>query len=189
MSEPPALEEGGLPAFPTEWDSDEERGKGLLAWWMAAVAEKNGIAPDAIPPDFAEAVRAAVLEVEADSAMLAPLEKALQLAARGDFANAGRIILEHIKTGAYLMAAPRIIERMAPDAKIGKARREQQRTFARAKHEQTLAEREPEWERWKAEGDRIQGTRARKASKRYLAELVKESLSLPDPAETIRKHL
>lgn len=74
------------------------------------------------------------------------------------------------------------------DAALGRARREQLRSFAE-RSEDRGNEREPEWERWRAKAAEIQAGRTRKASKRKLAQLVKDALSLPDSPETIRKKL
>lgn len=99
----------------------------MLGWYVAAVAEKNGIPPDAVPPKFAEAVRTAVLKVEANSARLAAVENALHLAARGDFEKSGRVFREHMLDGARSLANARLVERLGteverirPDANLGK---------------------------------------------------------------------
>ncbi len=74
------------------------------------------------------------------------------------------------------------------DLSMGRAEREKRKAFARMNESQT-AERTPEWARWKNEADKIQAARKSPASKRQLAKLVKESLQIPDSAETIRKHI
>lgn len=187
---------GRLPPFPNEWDSDAERGAGLLDRYIAAEAESRGISREAITSEFAEWVRSKLLSAETDSACNAPVQIALHKAAKGDFETAGRFIREHIESGArsivkdnQLERQERAIQEMEPDANLGQARRKQQSTFARAHGEQLQAEREPEWERWRAKAAEILAGRKRKASKRELARLVKEALSLPDSIETIRKTL
>ena len=77
----------------------------------------------------------------------------------------------------------------ASDASLGAACRARQSGFAKGNQDMSEARR-PEWDRWKATAQEIQGGRTRKqASKRELARLVKSALNLPDSVETIRKHI
>jgi hypothetical protein len=171
----------------------------LLGWYVAAVAEKNGIPPDAIPPEFAEAVVAAVLEVEADTAHNTPVEKALHLAARGDFEKAGHIARGFMLDSAHEMAAVRLleqlsgeVERMKPDANLGRRRRQQFADFARTHADELSEERKKEWDRWRKEAARLLKLNPHlglPGKKSELARKVKASLHLPDSLRTIRHRL
>jgi len=91
-----------LPAFPPEFLDlpDEELGGRLLAWWIAYQAEERGIPIDAITEDVAERIRAASVDMNIDSAAHVSLEKALRLAAGGDFARAGKLLRQRMLDGA-----------------------------------------------------------------------------------------
>lgn len=76
----------------------------------------------------------------------------------------------------------------ASDAALGAHTRQRNQAFAMRSRELQDARR-LEHERWKASADAIQKKRQRTASKRELAKLVKQDLSLPDSIETIRRHI
>lgn len=74
------------------------------------------------------------------------------------------------------------------DAALGAHTRAQMKAFS----ERSLAAkklRHTEHKRWKACGLAIQAGRQKPASKRHLAELIKNELGLPDSTDTIRKRL
>jgi len=74
------------------------------------------------------------------------------------------------------------------DAALGSATRKKLRDLAFKSHEEQDA-RHDEHLRWQSAGDEIKKARSRPISKRQLAKLVQEKLSLPDSIETIRKYL
>jgi hypothetical protein len=74
------------------------------------------------------------------------------------------------------------------DASLGRSRRAQLEKFAQRnvdRHE----EREVEWDRWRKKAEEIKANRQGPVSKRQLAKLVEQALSLPDSFETIRAKL
>ncbi|WP_200278983.1 hypothetical protein [Rhabdochromatium marinum] len=77
---------------------------------------------------------------------------------------------------------------IASDLSLERAEHKKRKKFTHRNREKS-EERATEKERWRVEGEKIQATRTRKASKRELAGLVKENLGLPDSIETIRKRL
>jgi hypothetical protein len=74
------------------------------------------------------------------------------------------------------------------DAALGADIRKQRESFANIKREQQTA-REVEYVRWSNAATEIQQKMTREASKRELADKVKEYLQLPDSVETIRKRI
>jgi len=91
-----------LPMFPDirEIKDDCELGGLLLGYFIAAQADMLDIPIDQIPEEFAERVRQHVLTLESDTAANAAVEKALHKAASGDFETAGRLLREHMWSGA-----------------------------------------------------------------------------------------
>ncbi len=74
---------------------DAALGKRLLALRIAAEGAERGFAPDMIPRALVNVVRASIAQQEAQVVENIPLEKALQLAALGNFDKAGRIYRAH----------------------------------------------------------------------------------------------
>lgn len=72
------------------WE-DEAIGKQVLAARLAAEGAEREIPADQIPAELVERWVIQIAAQETDSAMNIPLEKALHLAARGEFARAGAI--------------------------------------------------------------------------------------------------
>jgi len=71
--------------------SDEILGKFLLGIWLIAEADRHGIDHLAIPDELANEWVSRVTALEAAEIANIPLEKALHLAAIGNFAKAGQI--------------------------------------------------------------------------------------------------
>ncbi|WP_409302878.1 hypothetical protein, partial [Pseudomonas sp. KCJK8993] len=74
------------------------------------------------------------------------------------------------------------------DEALGAFYRERNREFAKRNQERGNA-RADEHQRWREAAAEIQAGRQRPATTRQLAQLVKESLGLPDSIETIRKRI
>jgi hypothetical protein len=167
-----------LPAECVQW-TDYELGGVLIGLYVAAVAVKNRIPLDAMPLGFAEAVLAAVQELETDSAKLAAPLLALRKAALGDFETAGKLTKEYMLAGAQAIAYPRLVERlsltvrqMQPDADRGR------KTISAASEggDEKAKLYEPEKRRVLARAREIEKTRKRrKPGKRELARLVVEA--------------
>ncbi len=81
-------------------DSNLELGEFLLKCYIMEQARSAGLPPDNIPDEFVELVWQNVLTLEVSTAKAAAFEKAIHKAANGDFCAAGRLIREHIKSGA-----------------------------------------------------------------------------------------
>lgn len=93
-----------LPMFPDPREcSDYELGTLLLEYFIAAQADMLSIPVDQIPEEFVERVRQHVLTLESDTATNAAVEKALHKAASGDFETAGRLLREHMLSGAVAL--------------------------------------------------------------------------------------
>lgn len=72
------------------------------------------------------------------------------------------------------------------DAAFGAQQREQRQRLAQSNQ----SARQPEWERWRTEGQRLQALRKTQLkSKSELARQIKKSLRLPDSINTIRQKL
>ena len=85
--------------------ADDDLGKYLLGYYIAAQAADLDIPADQIMQDFAEQVRQHVLTLESQTASNAALEKALHKAAGGDFETAGRLFRELVDHGVLHIAA------------------------------------------------------------------------------------
>ncbi len=107
--------------MPAEWIDlpVDELGLRLLAWWIAAQAERKGIDPTAIPEHIAEQIIIATRGMDGDQAHIAALEKALIKAAQGEFAKAGTLLHGYMQIGAESMAAADLISNLEPDTKRG----------------------------------------------------------------------
>ena len=80
--------------------SNHELGHTILALFIGVQAERLGIPADKISEGFAKKVIEYVLTLEASSARLDSVEKALHLAAKGELEKAGERIRHHIVRGA-----------------------------------------------------------------------------------------
>jgi hypothetical protein len=99
--------------------SDYDLGRRLLASWIGAQAESQGIPANKIPPPFAEKMREAASLAETDFAVNSAIEKALQKAAIGDFEVAGRFLREHLVREAGILKSDAEIKRLEPFAATG----------------------------------------------------------------------
>lgn len=80
--------------------SDFEVGRLLLGLFIHEQATELGVPTDPIPPEFSARVVEKLPSLEAQSANNSAVEKALHKAASGDFEFAGRLIREHLLSGA-----------------------------------------------------------------------------------------
>lgn len=158
--------------------NDVDLGQRLLAARLAAEAERQGIAPASIPAELAEAWVRQLQTQEADAVVNIPLEKALNLAAKGEFEKAGRIFRAHMLDGAVRLKEQEIVatsrqraSQLKTNAGKGAAARQKFSQQDRAQWVQLAAD--PEWE---------------KHSNRRRAELIAQKLGLDTASiETIRK--
>lgn len=119
---PPPTSDGFAAAMMARTDlnvtSDEALGQRLLAARLAAEAERHGIFPGAIPAQLAEAWMRQLQTQEADSVTNIPLEKAINLAAKGEFEKAGRTLRAWtLDMGQRLADTPRAAADRAREAK------------------------------------------------------------------------
>ncbi len=91
-------------SFPLDvllYGSDEEVGKALRDTWIKFQAEKCGIDdPANPPPEFSEQVVRLSQEMDTDDVAHIPLVKAQIIACAGDYARAGKIARDLMRTGA-----------------------------------------------------------------------------------------
>ncbi len=102
--------------------------------------------------------------------------------------QASDLLVSQVEYERYLSANPAINIPNASDAALGAEVRQQRSEFAALGGERKLATADKH-QRWIDTAEEIQAGRARKASKRKLAELVQQRLDLSDSVETIRKVL
>lgn len=100
--------------------------------------------------------------------------------------QASDLLVSQVEYERFLSSNPAIIIPNASDAVLGAEVRQQRSEFAARGSERQLATA-AKYQRWIDTAEEIQASRTRKASKRELAELVKERLDLRDSVETIRK--
>ena len=105
-----------VPPFPPDALKmpDDELGGLLLGYFIAVQADDAGIPIDQIPDEFAERVRQHVLTAESRTARNAAVALALHKAASGDFATAGKLLREHMSSGAADMAIGMVALKFAP---------------------------------------------------------------------------
>ena len=84
--------------LPDHWRelSNYELGGLILGLYIAFYAEKEGVPLDRIPTEFASRVIERISALEASSARLDSVEKALRLAAKGNLERAGERVRDHI---------------------------------------------------------------------------------------------
>ena len=156
---------------------DAELGVLLLSLYIKEEADNLSIPSGEIPLSFSKLVVTHVLTLEANSAKLTTVEKALHKAAIGEFETAGRLIREHIVDGA-------VIKKFLP---IGIKKVEQAKDFgslgAYTNREIGRNNRKKVLEAAKA----ILASRKRKPSGRELAGLVAEKTGIP--VDTVRGHI
>lgn len=83
----------------------------MLAIFMTDEAKKRGISPDALDFDFAVWVIERLTEIETDRADLAALQKALNKAAVGETALAGRLLRDLMVNNACNAATANLLVR------------------------------------------------------------------------------
>lgn len=167
-----------LPPFPNiKGLSDYDAGALLLGYFIAEQADMLGIPPNQIPEEFAEKVRQHVMTLEAATAKVAAVEKALHKAASGDFETAGRLLREHMVGGAIAM-------RFVPIG-INKSRQAKNFGIKGAKTNKELGEvnRQAVLD----EARTILAERERKPTGRELADLISTRIGMP--YNTVRGHL
>ncbi len=93
------------PSLPANWADlpDDKLGEELLTLWTHYQVAKRGICPEGESTDIAEGLLNATLLMDTDVAKDAPIEKALQRAASGDFTGAGSLTRDLIQDGAIVM--------------------------------------------------------------------------------------
>jgi hypothetical protein len=96
-----------IPPIPEEMldGPDDPLGLHLFTWWVAFNAECKGIPPTSVTVEIIEKIRISTLGIDTEDARNAALEKALRLAATGDFARAGKILRAHVSDMSLNMAA------------------------------------------------------------------------------------
>ena len=92
-------------SLPANWADlpDDKLGEELLTLWTHYQVAKRGICPDDESTDIAEELLNSTLLMDTDVAKDAPIEKALQRAASGDFTGAGALTRDLIQDGAIVM--------------------------------------------------------------------------------------
>lgn len=90
--------------------SDEELGRWFFDTWCAHHFEKYGLPLEQVTEDHIEFMRARTLEVEAETVESAALESMLRKAAKGKFADAGKMLRAHMMDSAFAILA----EKYAP---------------------------------------------------------------------------
>lgn len=105
-----------VPTFPPDALKmpDDELGGLLLGYFIAVQADDAGIPIDQIPQEFAERVRQHVLTAESRTARNAAVALALHKAASGDFATAGKLLREHMGSGAADIVIGMVALKFAP---------------------------------------------------------------------------
>ena len=88
-----------LPVFPIEEleSPDIELGVTLMAWWITYQAEKHGVGQ--ITSEIVKSIILATQELDCDNAGLAALEKALRLAAKGEYSRSGYLFRQFFVNG------------------------------------------------------------------------------------------
>jgi hypothetical protein len=106
--------------------SDDELGALLLGIFIQTQAQALGIPTDKISDAFGEIVVERVKTLQANSAGLTALEKALHFAAEGNFETSGRFLREHMMDGAKRVNLEKLAKTYVP---IGIRKVEQSREF------------------------------------------------------------
>lgn len=102
--------------------------------------------------------------------------------------QASDLLVSQTEYERFVSTNPAINVPCESDASLGAQLRSIRKDSA-AKPREDRSAREIERQRWRAKAAEIQAARKEPASKRLLAELVKQHLNLPDSFETIRKAL
>ncbi len=95
------------PLIPVEMldGPDDALGRHVFKWWCAFYVTSKGIPPERITPEIVEKIRIATLAADTENAGSVAVEKAMKLAAVGDFARAGKIIRGRVKEVSESLAA------------------------------------------------------------------------------------
>jgi len=161
-------------------------GRLLLAIWIQEEAQNLGISEDSISGEFGKKVIEYIKTLEANAAGEVPIERALHLAANGEFEKSGRFIREHLASGAKSLATENIAQKYAGTG------------FKRLKLAQTLVEKGAEESRTKGQVNRRdvllackdlleKRTNTRRPSVRELAPAIARATELSE--STVRRHL
>ena len=165
--------------LPDNWQdlSNQKLGHTILALFIGVQAEQLGIPANKISEEFAKEVIKYILTLEASSARLDSVEKALHLAAKGELEKAGERIRHHIvRSGFELKYIP-----------IGINKSRQARDFGRsgavANKKLGLSNREAVFQA----ANRIIAERNSRPSDRQMARDIAKGLPIKE--ETVRGHL
>ena len=161
----------------------EDLGKFLLGLYFVAEAQARGIEVSdvsAIPEEFTESVRQALLRAETDRVDVVPLEKALHLAASEDFARAGNLFRQYMQDGALRL---KLQELAAAGLPVVKGRREGGRVTAEIKRQKGLATTN----RVRAEYDRLK--KAGRSDPDLTSAIARVTGVTPQQVNRIRKKL
>jgi hypothetical protein len=160
-----------LPPLPVDLlsRSDEALGKTLLGWWIGWQFEILGFDVRNIPRDLAERLVAATQSLEVDELGSMPTARALALAAKGEFARAGKVLRQIISDGA-------VDQLQEQAAKLGRRiRSETRKHFSTANAERMAAATEAR-ETWRRAGEKIRAKHPQKSNvwlARKIAEVTK----------------
>lgn len=167
------------PYFPADALKLPDRDLGILLFgaFVLAQADDLGMGNEEITEEFETMIRTQVLSLEVTTAKNAAVEKALHKAAKGEFNAAGKMIREHLVSGAYAM-------KFIP---IGVGRHRQMKEFgSRGTHKNKKAGRDNRDRVFEA-ASQILAKRTRKMSARQLASQVAPTVKLSE--EAVRKHI
>jgi hypothetical protein len=165
--------------LPDHWPdlSNDELGELILSLFIAVQADELGIPADNLPEGFRGQVIEHILGLEASSARLDPVEKALHMAARGDFERAGGRIREHLIRGAIEL-------KYVP---IGISKSQQAQDFGRRGAEANKALGSANRERVYVAAMKILAERKSPPSDRQMARDIAKDSRMEE--ETVRGHL
>ena len=92
-------------SLPANWADlpDDKLGEELLTLWTHYQVAKRGICPDDESTDIAEELLNSTLLMNTDVAKDAPLEKALQFAASGEFIKSGSLLRDFLQDKAIVV--------------------------------------------------------------------------------------
>lgn len=94
--------------------SDEELGKHFFELWVILQAEKEGVAPESISPEFTEEIRRSSVKYDDENIEDIAIESALSHLAKSNWAKGANILRKVILQGAESIAKVKIAEKYVP---------------------------------------------------------------------------